>query len=361
MCLIKILHITSSFMPPKENGDLNYSQRSNDDEGFYTGARVGGVSSVVDSMSSNLDIFEHHVLLSQGQNFNYGFWTGRKNIEIRDKLHIHYFPNSGDISKCKDVEYTFKGILEKEYEDFSFDVIITHVVQPNMDLTGIDKKCKWINFTHGSPTNSNLSDIYMDMIDVNLLFSDWQKTKLKDNSKTTVIPFPVDTSVFYPRTDNPQNDFVWHGRIAPEKRIIDFAVEFENSINSNLFVVGGPDNINWKEDIENSHLQKTHFLGRQFDEVLAQTLSNHKYYVLMSEYETYCVGLLEALSAGCSVYAVYHPSLEWAKDLVCFVDTIDDLFEAIKNPTTNNNFQWVMDNMSWSKLRTDYENLIALH
>ena len=81
----------------------------------------------------------------------------------------------------------------------------------------------------------------------------------------------------------------------------------------------------------------------------------------MSEYETYCVGLLEALSAGCSVYAVYHPSLEWAKDLVCFVDTIDDLFEAIKNPTTNNNFQWVMDNMSWSKLRKDYENLIALH
>jgi len=348
-------------MPPKENGDLNYSQRANDDEGFYTGARVGGVSNVVDSMCSNLDIFEHHVLLSQGQNFNYGFWTGRKKIEIRDNLHIHYFPNSGDISKCEDVEYTFKGILEKQYENFNFDVIITHVVQPNIDLNDIDKKCKWINFTHGSPTNSNLSMDYMNMIDVNLLFSDWQKTRLKDNSKTTVIPFPVDTSVFYPRTDNPKDDFVWHGRIAPEKRIIDFAVEFETLMDSNLFVVGGPDNLTWKEDIENSHLQKTHFLGRQFDEVLAQTLSNHQYYVLMSEYETYCVGLLEALSAGCSVYAIYHPSLEWAKEVVNFVKNMDDLFIAIKKPIISNNFKWVEENVSWNILKSKYENLLTKH
>ena len=132
-------------------------------------------------------------------------------------------------------------------------------------------------------------------------------------------------------------------------------------MDSNLFVVGGPDNLTWKEDIENSHLQKTHFLGRQFDEVLAQTLSNHQYYVLMSEYETYCVGLLEALSAGCSVYAIYHPSLEWAKEVVNFVKNMDDLFIAIKKPIISNNFKWVEENVSWNILKSKYENHLTKH
>ena len=341
-------------MPPKENGDLNYSQRANDGDGVYTGARVGGFSNVVDSMCSNLDGFEHHVLLSQGQKFEYGYWKGRKNIEIRDNLHIHYFPNSGDISNCSDVEYTFKGLLEKSYEDFNFDIIITHVVQPDMDLKGIDKKCRWLNFTHGSPTNSNLSDVYINMIDVNLLFSEWQKTRLKDNSKSVVIPFPIDTTIFYPRNKNPKNDFVWHGRIAPEKRIIDFALRFEKEVDSNLTVIGGPDNAQWMEDIINSYLERTQFVGRKFDEVLAESLAAHKNYVLMSEYETYCVALLEALAVGCSVHVIYHPSLEWAREGVCFVNDMDELFEIIKNPVAVNNFEWVVDNFSWAVLKDKY-------
>ena len=358
--MLKILHITSSYMPKKIAGDLNYSKTTNDNEGEYSGARVGGLSSSIESFCENLPMFEHHILLSQGQRFQYGEWCGRINVEERNGLFIHYFPNSGDITYCKDVQYTFQGLLEKEYEDFNFDVIITHVVQPNMDLSNINKKCKWINFTHGSPTNNDLSDEYMDLIDTNLLYTEWQKTRLKDNSKSVVIPFPVDTNIFYPRNNAPSNDFVWHGRISPEKRIIDFAVKFEDEIDSELNIIGGPDSRAWMDDIVHSDLDKVKFLGRQFDETLAEILSSHNFYVLMSEYETYCIALVEALASGCSVYAIYHPSLEWAKDVVNFVETMDDLVEAIKSPVVSNSVSWVEKNYSWNKLGQAYYELLNM-
>ena len=51
--MLKILHITSSFMPPKSEGDMKHSQFINNEEGEYRGARVGGISAIVDSMNKN--------------------------------------------------------------------------------------------------------------------------------------------------------------------------------------------------------------------------------------------------------------------------------------------------------------------
>lgn len=356
---MKVLHITSSFMPPKKDGDLEHSKLANNDEGIYTGARVGGFASVIDSMAKNLD-FEHHVLLSQGLfNHQQGVWSGLKNVEVRDGLHIHYFPNSGDVGGLEKVNYTFKGILEHEYDDFKFDVVITHVVNPSIDLSGTQKKCRWVNFTHGSKTNADLSRQYMRLIDANVLFSEHQRKNVSDNSKSVVLPFPVNTDVFYPRNPSPANDFVWCGRIAPEKKIIDFAVRFEDEVDSEFFVIGGPDNIAWKSDIENSDLEKVHFLGRLFDESLANELSNHQYFVLMSDYESYCVALLEALSAGCTAYVIKREGLMWAEGLVHFVDDMDELIESIKNPVPLNVFDEVKSRLSWDSMRSEYERVLG--
>ena len=366
---MKVLHITSSFMPPKIDGDLEGSKTSNDDEGIYSGARVGGFASVIDGMAQNLTQYEHHVLLSQGMTIphmeqsQYGEWKGRKNVEVRDGLHIHYFPNSGDISSLTDVHYTFQGLLEQAYEDFQFDVIITHVVIPNMDLSQVSKKCRWVNFTHGSKNNADLPQDYMDLIDTNLLFSDYQRQFLKDNSKTVVLPFPVCTDRFYPRFPTTDSHFVWCGRIAPEKKIIDFAVRFEDEMPdySKLFVIGGPDNPNWKFDIEHSDLEKIHFLGRKFDDRLAEELSKHGFFVLMSDYETYCVALLEAASAGCTVYAIRRDGLEWAEDLVHFVPDMDSLIEAIQpeNLVIKDSHELVESQFSWNALKSQYESVIG--
>jgi hypothetical protein len=80
----------------------------------------------------------------------------------------------------------------------------------------------------------------------------------------------------------------------------------------------------------------------------------------MSEYETYCIALVEALASGCSVYAIYHPSLEWAKDVVNFVETMDDLFDAIKSPVVSNSVLWVETNYSWNVLRKAYCELLSI-
>ena len=80
----------------------------------------------------------------------------------------------------------------------------------------------------------------------------------------------------------------------------------------------------------------------------------------MSEYETYCVALLEAIACGCYCYAIYHPCLEWARGKVHFVKDMDELFEEIKNPVLfqDDNQAWVTKCYSWNGLRDDYQHLL---
>lgn len=359
--MMRILHITSSFMPPKIEGDLSHSHIINNNEGTYSGARIGGISAIVEAMNKHLPDLEHHVLLSQGQRFNSGRWEGRKIVEERDGLFIHYFPNMGDITDLESAQYTFKGILEDSYEDFSFDIVLTHVVNPDLLLEDIDKKVRWVNFTHGSPSNSDLSDAHMELIDVNVVFSQWLKTRLKDNSKSVIIPFPVDTDMFCPRDGTLQGDFVWHGRIAPEKRILPFAARFATDMmNKELTIVGGPDNTHCRFAMSAIQSPNVHFKGRMFDENLASILSAHPYYVFMSEYECAPVAFVEALASGCSVYAIRHPSMEWAEDYVYFVDDMDGLFEAIQTAKPQPNaVDWIEKNNSWNALKDAYMRVLV--
>jgi glycosyltransferase involved in cell wall biosynthesis len=350
-------------MPPKVDGDMSFSRTANNDEdddleNQYVGARIGGIANCVSEMARNLPEYEHHVLLSQGlTRFTYGKWMGRKAVENRDGLQIHYFPNTGDIGSLEDVDYTFKGILEGKYDDFCFDVVVTHVVQPNMDLSNVSKKVvRWVNATHGSPTNKTLPEEYMRLIDENWRFSPYQS-----GVGSLVVPFPIDTEIFKSYTNEPQQDFVWFGRIAPEKRILPFAERFSREMKDyNLTIIGGADHPHMMGDIDalGSNID---YIGRKFDENLAKIVSNHKYFVLMSEYETYCVALLEAIACGCSCYAIYHPCLEWARGRVHFVEDMDELFEAIKNPVLcrENNMEWIKQYYSWDGLREDYQHLLT--
>ena len=359
---MKILHITSSFMPPKIEGDLEHSSHinTNDEGDSYAGARIGGIAKVIEDFSNAFSEFESHVLLSNDispTDVMRGIWKGSMLTDKRDNLSIHYFPNSGLIQNRKEVNYTIQGILEKEYEDFNFDVVITHVINPHYDLSNVNKKCKLINFTHGSKTNLNLSESHMNAIDVNLLFTEYHRDFLEDNSKSVIIPLPVNTELFYPRGIK-KDDFVWCGRIAPEKRIIDLAVMFEDNVNSNLTVIGGPDNKAWVEDIKHSDLEKVSFVGRKFDESLAEELSKHKYFVLPSKYETYCLAILEALASGCSVYATHHKGMDWAKDYITFAENLEGLIELINNPTHKDYSQSIVENFSWDVLKPKYLDLL---
>ena len=160
-------------MPPKIDGDLEHSSyiNTNDDGDSYAGSRIGGFAKGIEEFSKAFSEFESHVLLTDNVSpvdIMNGVWKGSMITEKRDNLSIHFFPNNGLIQNRKEVNYTIQGILEKEYEDFNFDVVITHVINKNYDLSNVNKKCKLINFTHGSKNNLDLPKNHMDIIDVNL-------------------------------------------------------------------------------------------------------------------------------------------------------------------------------------------------
>ena len=112
-------------MPPKVQRDISFINDVCDPE-LYTGARVGGISNIIDQLATHLDKYEHHILLRQhvdyvrGTAFNF---NGRIAHEKRENITIHHFPLVGDTSKLEEVDYTLSGLLSQAYDDFKFDII----------------------------------------------------------------------------------------------------------------------------------------------------------------------------------------------------------------------------------------------
>jgi len=307
---------------------------------------MGGIPAVVEQISTHLTDFEHHLLIPSSLPSRLFLrpteWKGKIAVEKRDGLFIHFFPNEGEITDLEYVEYTFKGILEREYDDFNFDVVVTHIAPDDLNIVGVEKQCRWINVTHGGML---LGD-FEELIDNHWMMSEWQKTKYEDNTKSVVIPMPIDDGLFNQKPagttatqfvvmdGQKDNDIVWHGRIAHEKRIIPLSHLLADTVpNKTLHIIGGPDHHyteEWGGEIgseifgENSTLH-----GRLFDEDLATELRKHRYYVLPSKYETFCVALLEALACGCEPLCIRHPALEWASPYVRFYDSLEEMAEAL--------------------------------
>ncbi len=322
-------------MPPKKSGDMSTSKLSNTDgEGIYTGARMGGIPAVVEQIATHLTDFEHHLLIPSSLPSRLFLrpteWKGKIAVEKRDSLSIHFFPNHGEITDLEYVEYTFKGILEREYDDFNFDVVVTHIAPDDLNIVGVEKQCRWINVTHGGM----LLGPFEELIDNHWMMSEWQKTKYEDNTKSVVIPMPIDEELFKTGDEVKDNDIVWHGRIAHEKRIIPLSHLLADTVpDKTLHIIGGPDHHyteEWGGEIESGLFGENSILhGRLFDEDLATELRKHRYYVLPSKYETFCVALLEALSCGCEPLCIRHPALEWASPYVRFYDSLEEMAEAL--------------------------------
>ena len=308
-----------------------------DGEGHYTGARIGGIPAVVEQIAKHLPAFEHHLLLPSslpsGIFKRPTEWNGGIATEQREGLSIHFFPNEGEIFDYPYVNYTLKGLLEQSYPDFKFDVIVTHITPEDMDLSGLHKKARWIDVTHGS----KLRGSYEPHIDAYWVMSEWQKSNLGNREKGVVIPMPIDDEVFntHPAETTAtqfvvkDSNIVWHGRIAPEKRIIPFSHILKEKVPSkSLHVVGGPDH-QFAQEQDGIFNGNTTLHGRLFDEELATELRKHRYYVLPSKYETFCVALLEALACGCEPLCIRHPALEWASPYVRFYDSLEEMAEAL--------------------------------
>ena len=357
----KILHITSSFMPPKTQRDISFINDVSGPE-EYTGARVGGISNIVDQLATHLDECEHHVLLRQhvdyvrGSAFNF---KGRIAHDVRENVTVHHFPLKGNLSNLEEVDYTLAGLLSHDYEDFKFDTIVTHVVEPGQDLTTVDKKARWVNCTHGSKKNYDLSQRYLELIDHMHIMSEWQlsnpeKGGVKDPSKVILLGHGVDTKLFKP-TDDRDSDCVWHGRISDEKQILPFSRYFEDQCSDKmLYIIGGPDHPvhvrGWKQP------KNVGMCGRLFDNILADNLSAHENYVLPSRYETFCAALVEGIACCGKAYANYHDSMEWAKDVVVFSNSHMEMCENINKGTAKdvNGYEFIKENYSWDALAPKY-------
>ena len=321
-------------MPPAKDGDFQSSKLTNHRKGKYIAGRIGGIPCTIEELSNYLPDFDHHLLLpSDGHMIVFGQhpieYQGWKCTEVRNNLTIHFFPNSGLLDGYPYANYTFQGLLENQYPDFQFDIIMTHVVNPDLDLTGVDKQVRWVNVTHGSFRNAELSPIYHSLIDVNWLYTDWQRTRLNDESKVIVIPHGVNVAQFSSRPDVSES-IVWHGRIDPNKQILDFSLVLAETSDIPLTIIGGPD----QEDMFLDYQQPatTHLTGRISQSALIEELCKHKYGVITSKVETFCVALLEMLAAGCEVHILDQPALEWAYPYVHRHNSLEDMAEAIGQP-----------------------------
>lgn len=345
----KVLHLTTSFMPPTKDGDFQSSKLANhrDREGQYIAGRIGGIPCTIEELSNNLTDFDHHLLLpSDGHMIVFGQhpikYQGWKCTEIRNNLTIHFFPNSGVLDGYPYANYTFQGLLENQYPDFQFDVIVTHVVNPDLDLSGVNKKVRWVNITHGSFRNAELSSHYHSLIDAHWLMSEWQRTRINDESKVIVVSHGIDVAKFSSRPD-PLEAIIWHGRIDPNKQILDFSLVLAETSDIPLTIIGGPD----QEDMFLDYQQPAtiSMKGRITEEALIEELRNHKYGVITSKVETFCVSLLEMLAAGCEVHVLDQPALEWAYPYVHRHSSLEEMAQAIgqpqeKLPQIGTDFDW---------------------
>jgi len=330
----KVLHLTTSFMPPTEQGDFQSSKLANHREGQYVGGRIGGIPCTIEALSTYLTDFEHHLLLpSDGHMIVFGQhpteYQGWKCTEVRNNLTIHFFPNCGELDGYPYANYTFEGLLERKYPDFEFDIIMTHVVNPDLDLSEVNKKVRWINATHGSPKNAELSATYHSLIDAHWLYTDWQRNRINDESKVVVIPHPIDRLKYSSRSDLSES-IVWHGRIDPNKQILDFSLILAKHKDIPLHIIGGPD----QEDMFLDYQQPatTFMKGRLTQTALIEELCQHKYGVITSEQETFCVSLLQMLAAGCEVHILDQPALEWAYPYVYRHNSLEEIALAIGQP-----------------------------
>jgi hypothetical protein len=85
--------------------------------------------------------------------------------------------------------------------------------------------------------------------------------------------------------------------------------------------------------------------GRITEEALIEELRNHKYGVITSKVETFCVSLLEMLAAGCEVHVLDQPALEWAYPYVHRHSSLEEMAQAIgqpqeKLPQIGTDFDW---------------------
>ena len=355
-------------MPPKQQRDMSFINDVSGTEA-YTGARVGGISNIIDQVATHLDKCEHHVLLRQhvdyvkGSPFNF---EGRIAHDERENITVHHFPLQGDRSQLEEVDYTLAGLLSHEYENFKFDTIVTHVVEPGQSLKGVDKKAHWVNCTHGSKKNADLSPMYLDLIDHMHIMSEWQITDRLDtdapywsfkgnlSDKIVLLGHGVDTNIFKP-SNEVDNDCVWHGRISSEKQILPFSKYFEEQCpDKTLYIIGGPDHpvhvSGWKQP------ENVGMCGRLFGDLLAHNIAAHKNYVLPSKYETFCAALLEGISCCENVYSNYHESMDWAKDVVVFSNGHMEMCENINKRKTKDvdGYDFIEKNYSWKALAPKY-------
>lgn len=354
----KLLHLTTSFMPPVEQGDFRSSKLANHRAGQYVGGRIGGIPCTIEALSNYLTDFDHHLLLpSDGHKIVFGQhpteYQGWKCTEVRDNLSIHFFPNDGELDDYPYANYTFEGLLENQYPDFQFDVVMTHVVNPDLDLSEVNKGVRWVNVTHGSPRNADLSTTHHSLIDAHWLMSEWQRNRINDESKVIVLPHPVDLSKYSSRSD-PEESIVWHGRIDPNKQILDFSLVLAEHSDIPLHIIGGPD----QEDMFLDYQQPATTLlkGRLAHDDLISELCTHKYAVITSGHETFCVSLLEMLAAGCEVHILDQPALEWAYPYVHRHTSLEEIAQAIGQPQPE--LPKIGTDFDWNGLKTAFNGLL---
>jgi len=357
----KVLHITTSFMPPVEQGDFRASKLANHREGQYVGGRIGGIPCTIEAVSNYLTDFDHHLLLpSDGHKIVFGQhpteYQGWKCTEVRNNLTIHFFPNTGELDDYPYANYTFEGLLEQQYSEFKFDIIITHVVNPDLDLSEVNKKVRWINVTHGSPRNAKLSTTYNSLIDAQWLMSEWQRNRINDDSKVIVLPHPVDKSKYSSRSDISES-IVWHGRIDPNKQILDFSLILAETSDIPLHIIGGPD----QEDMFLDYQQPptTFMKGRLSHDDLIDELCKHQYAVITSRQETFCVSLLEMLAAGCEVHILDQPALSWAYPYVHRHNSLEEIAQAIGQPQPQ--LSLIDSDFDWNALKSAFNEMLLPH
>jgi len=202
----------------------------------------------------------------------------------------------------------------------------------------LNNKIKSVVRWPGPPAKRRLK--WMRECDVNFAHGNTM-IKLKELSPDAHnIQAGVDLNKFYPlEIDNKVIRFIFVGRLIPIKRL-DFLINSFNEaykINNKieLLIIG---NGTEKENLKKLVTSNIKFLGEMYDDLLYDNMRKSDVFCITSEYESFSMVVLEAMSSGLPIIATnvgYLPNLITDNGILVELDNLTQLKESILELANN--------------------------
>jgi len=215
-------------------------------------------------------------------------------------------------------------------------------------LSKISKKKSIVRFT-SDPTIDRFQNTQLDIFSINYFRSVLLKSQFKISDATVfpsktfaalmqkkfnlvdtkiyVIPNGIAININKITNNRKDNSIVMPMRLEKIKRI-DLVLESIESLESGLTlaIIGEGDDLErLKGIVKEYRLCNVRFIGKLSNKNLYDELSNYEYYLNISNGETFCYGMLEAIAAGCTPILLDHYAFRDVLEDYIHVEYIPDV------------------------------------